>query len=588
MPAAKARSPTCSRRQPDRARHSGSWTSTAPPSCVVTPEQRSVEQPLRAVQPLDLTPSAPPAATESWSAVAPTGSPVPVARRRCSRPARGRHGRVLPGPARRRGRHRRTAAPQAVAPQRRASAYVYAWPTYDSPDSDVIVGATLRRDRRAGRRRPAAGSTPATSSSSRTRRRTRRPAVHRRAASSATRRRRRSSRRRASGSTGSTRPGTQDGSVYLQVGIGSGNTAGTFNGDHDLWRLPEKDDALTGAEQPLPPPPPGLPRQRARRAAAAQPRRPRLGGLRAGGAGRRGERTRPARRRARDRRGDLPAPRRRADVTRGRRHRAARTRSTPSRRGATTWSSAAPSWRSPAQALGDPRAGDWLRPPPTGRAYLAHEAGDDTLNLYDTSAVAHADLIRAMAGQLGRPRSAEPGAARRPSRPARTRRQPRARGPVRGRQVYDDFDVASHTLRAGGDGRALPAADRRPRYDRFATAQRDWVLGANPWGVSLMIGVGSRFPAARSTSSPTSRRPRRHAAVLRRRGRQRPQRRRAVHRRPRRLLRRGHDLPGDGGDRYAAFTGHGSRFVDDVRSWQTVEPALDFTATAALAFALLQ
>jgi endoglucanase len=37
---------------------------------------------------------------------------------------------------------------------------------------------------------------------------------------------------------------------------------------------------------------------------------------------------------------------------------------------------------------------------------------------------------------------------------------------------------------------------------------------------------------------------------------------------------------------YGAFTGHGSRYVDDVRSWQTVEPAIDFTAAAALAFAL--
>ncbi len=38
-----------------------------------------------------------------------------------------------------------------------------------------------------------------------------------------------------------------DGSMLLQVGIGSGNKAGTFNGDHDVWRLPEKDDDLTGA-----------------------------------------------------------------------------------------------------------------------------------------------------------------------------------------------------------------------------------------------------------------------------------------------------------------------------------------------------
>ena len=43
------------------------------------------------------------------------------------------------------------------------------------------------------------------------------------------------------------------GTMYLQVGIGSGNTAGTFNGDHDLWRLPEADDTLAGPGEPVPP-----------------------------------------------------------------------------------------------------------------------------------------------------------------------------------------------------------------------------------------------------------------------------------------------------------------------------------------------
>ncbi len=33
--------------------------------------------------------------------------------------------------------------------------------------------------------------------------------------------------------------------LYLQVGIGSGNDAGTFYGDHDLWRLPQADDSDT-------------------------------------------------------------------------------------------------------------------------------------------------------------------------------------------------------------------------------------------------------------------------------------------------------------------------------------------------------
>jgi endoglucanase len=46
--------------------------------------------------------------------------------------------------------------------------------------------------------------------------------------------------------------------------------------------------------------------------------------------------------------------------------------------------------------------------------------------------------------------------------------------------------------------------------------------------------------------------------------------------------------PADGLDRFAEFNGNGSQFVDDVRSWQTVEPAIDFTAAAILAFALLR
>lgn len=38
--------------------------------------------------------------------------------------------------------------------------------------------------------------------------------------------------------------------------------------------------------------------------------------------------------------------------------------------------------------------------------------------------------------------------------------------------------------------------------------------------------------------------------------------------------------------RLAAFDGKGSRFVDDVRSWQSTEPALDFTALGTYALSL--
>jgi endoglucanase len=40
------------------------------------------------------------------------------------------------------------------------------------------------------------------------------------------------------------------------------------------------------------------------------------------------------------------------------------------------------------------------------------------------------------------------------------------------------------------------------------------------------------------------------------------------------------------GDAYAAFTGHGSSYADDVRSWQSSEPALDMDASGLLAFSL--
>jgi endoglucanase len=44
--------------------------------------------------------------------------------------------------------------------------------------------------------------------------------------------------------------------------------------------------------------------------------------------------------------------------------------------------------------------------------------------------------------------------------------------------------------------------------------------------------------------------------------------------------------PPDGGDAYAAFNRADSRFVDDVRAWQTDEPALDMTGAAIIGAAL--
>jgi len=80
---------------------------------------------------------------------------------------------------------------------------------------------------------------------------------------------------------------------------------------------------------------------------------------------------------------------------------------------------------------------------------------------------------------------------------------------------------------------------------------------------------------------------------------------REPHRRPRRARGRGGERPNgaenfedigipdgaracpvDGRNRYAAFDRPDARFLDDVRAWPSVEPAIDFTSTGMLAFAL--
>ena len=377
------------------------------------------------------------------------------------------------------------------------------------------------------------------------------------------------------------------GVLALQVGIGSGNKAGTFSGDHDVWRLPERDDALTGARNrylahrpafrandPGRPVPPNLAgRVTASFALAAQ-----------------------------------------IDASSGRRARAteelgvaaqvfaaARTSNVKPSQVVTALPHAfypESSWRDDmelgaaelalaGQALGDARTGAWLKDGKLwGREYLANEAGRDTLNLYDTSALAHADLVRAL-------RAAHSGSALQARLLADMRRQ-LARGarrshsdPFAAGAIYDDFDAAPHTFGLVATALLYRSLTGDATYGAFATAQRNWALGANPWGESLMIGVGSDFPHC----------PQHVVANLS--GRQDgapPVLVGAVVNGPNDaslfagglddFFSNGHACPIGGGDALKAFNGHRSRFVDNVSAWQTVEPAIDFDAAAALAFAL--
>jgi endoglucanase len=159
--------------------------------------------------------------------------------------------------------------------------------------------------------------------------------------------------------------------------------------------------------------------------------------------------------------------------------------------------------------------------------------------------------------------------------------------PFRAAVTYDDFDAAPHAFGLAATAALYHRLTHSTRFDALGTEQRDWALGANAWGASLMIGVGSRFPrcpqhvVANLRGSRDGRAPYLVGAVV-----NGPNDKGLFADGLGEFFDEGRTCPPRHTDRFRRFTGHGSRYVDDVRSWQTVEPAIDFTAAAALAFAL--
>jgi endoglucanase len=217
------------------------------------------------------------------------------------------------------------------------------------------------------------------------------------------------------------------------------------------------------------------------------------------------------------------------------------------------------------------------------RAYLA-QGHDDTFNLYDTGAVAEAELIQAMrqAGDFPVP----PGslladmAAQLRAGQAQAAGDPFALGTQLG-----DSDASPHAFglyitdalyqKYGGP-------DPSGRFASFAQQQLDFALGANGWGTSFVVGAGTVFPhcmqseIANLAGSLTGRGDIQLGAVT--------------------------DGPSATGNfqglgtvdgmracsagTFAPFNTKTAAYEDNVVSWPSVEPADDYTANSLLAFAL--
>jgi len=373
------------------------------------------------------------------------------------------------------------------------------------------------------------------------------------------------------------------GVLYLQVGIGSGNEAGTFTGDHDHWRLPQADDSdraaadryvshrpVFAANEPGALISPNLVGRvsaafalAAQADAAAQPTRARA------------ELHLATSLYARAAVDDPPAQL----VT------ALPFAFYPE----STWRDdmelGAAEIALAAHRLGQP-AQRYVRDGARFARDFAAEGSTDTLNLYDTSALADVALAHAMSAvHVGGLAVTRHDLVAHLQRQIGTGVAHAATDPFGAAASVDDFDVNSHSYGLIATVALYDRLTHTSDYQGFASTVRTWLLGGDPWGVSSMVGVGTRFPdcmqhqVANLEGSTDGTLPLDVGAVV--------------------------NGPNgadnfDGGlggfmggmvrctsaaDHLTRFDGAGSRYVDDVRAWQTDEPALDMTGAAIIAAA---
>nr|WP_052479090.1 glycoside hydrolase family 9 protein [Kibdelosporangium sp. MJ126-NF4]CEL21925.1 Endo-1,4-beta-glucanase [Kibdelosporangium sp. MJ126-NF4]CTQ92705.1 Endo-1,4-beta-glucanase [Kibdelosporangium sp. MJ126-NF4] len=235
-----------------------------------------------------------------------------------------------------------------------------------------------------------------------------------------------------------------------------------------------------------------------------------------------------------------------------------------------------------ARKLGDNRYATWsTQATQWAKQYIASSA-KDTLNLYDTSALAHAELIGLLRQGVPGSQVTEKQLVDDLKRQLNSGVQRAAGSPFRTGADITTFDAASKSFGLAATARLYRAATGDATFDAFGVQQRNFALGSNAWGISLIIGVGATYPKC----------PQHQAANL------------AGDLNGGNRVLHGAVINGPNGAKefdglgdmpagakscsapFTAFDGKGSRFVDDVRSWPSSEPAIDFTSTALLAFGL--
>ena len=210
-------------------------------------------------------------------------------------------------------------------------------------------------------------------------------------------------------------------------------------------------------------------------------------------------------------------------------------------------------------------------------------SGQDTLNLYDVSALADYELYRAMAAP--HPRLAVSRAELLGNLRGQLHHATKiaAADPFGFGFAWDQWDTTAHGLGLAVMAGEYDALARRPAYAAWGQRWLDDVLGTNAWGVSLIVGDGTVFPdcmqhqVTNLAGSHNGKPPVLAGAVV-----EGPNSFAAVGSVPN-MRPCSRNAPGN--VPYKVFRGHKAVFRDNVQSYSTVEPAIDLTALSPMAFA---
>jgi endoglucanase len=235
------------------------------------------------------------------------------------------------------------------------------------------------------------------------------------------------------------------------------------------------------------------------------------------------------------------------------------------------------------------RAGGWVN------AYIEGPlSGQDSFNLYDVSALAGHDIAQILRSSLGQSLQRTNTVPTDPPSLLQDRAdqlhlgERLARGEPFGlANPSTNLDTVAHALGYAIEARTYDALAGTSVFESFAQSQLDWLLGANAWGSSFVVGAGSVFPHCLASQIPNL------SGSLNGRGA---------------ILSgatvNGPTAPSNMGqlgapegfracpplsrrDPFRAQSGHGLTYLDDARSPATSEPSNDLAALTLLASAQL-